>query len=152
MARKHVFFLSLALAAALVAGVFAALRTTELGASAATPAVSDAQIAAHDGRLDRFAKQIDRQARKRPPQLPALRSASASGSSATAPAVFATSSGPSPTSGSSDDDFDADEDYEDHGEDYDDDHGTDDHDGELGDDHGDRSGSGGGYEDERSDD
>jgi hypothetical protein len=143
MARKHALFISLAVAAALIAGVFAALRTTELGASAATSTLSDAQISARDRQLDRIQARLDRQARKRPPRVAALRSSgSADGGTVLAVSSQSGSSG----SGSHDDEH-----FDDHGHDGDedrfDDHGRDeDHGG-----HG-RGRGRGGDDDERSHD
>jgi hypothetical protein len=136
MARRHALFISLVVAAALVAGVFAALRTTELGASAATPALSDAQISARDRQLDRIQTRLDRQARKRPPRLAALRSSS----SGRATEFAVSSESRSSDGGSHDEDEDR---FDDHGHDEDedrfDDHGRDE----------DRSGHGRGDDDER---
>lgn len=139
MARKHALFISLAVAAALVAGIFAALRTTELGASAATPTVSDAQISARDHQLDRIQTRLERQARKRPPRLPAVRVASQSGGGV----VALVSSGSGSSGGGSHDDDGHSDDNGQH------------EDGVRFDDHGghedDRSGHGGG-DDERGHD
>jgi hypothetical protein len=139
MARKHALFISLAVAAALVAGTFAALRTTELGASAATPAVSEAQISARDRQLDRIQTRLERQARKRPPRLSAVRTPA--GPSGGVAALVSSSSGPS-GGGSHEDDGHSD----DHGH-HDDDVRFDDHDRHEDD----RSGHGGG-DDERGHD
>jgi hypothetical protein len=62
--------ISIFLALALVAGAFATLRTTSLGARAA--AVPAAQIAAKSRQLDRYEAALRREARKRPPTLPPL--------------------------------------------------------------------------------
>jgi hypothetical protein len=96
MARKHALFISVAVACALVAGVFAAVRTTELGASASTGnTLSDRELTTRDRQLDRLARRIDEHARKRPPKLPALRMPSRSGSGSSA--VLSSNSGPGPS-------------------------------------------------------
>jgi hypothetical protein len=74
MNRRHALVISIFLALALVAGAFAALRTNQLGARATT--VPAAQIAAKNRQLDRYESALRRQARKRPPAVPALPTAS----------------------------------------------------------------------------
>jgi hypothetical protein len=69
--RRHALVIALFLALALVAGLFAAVRTTQLGA-AASPAVPAAQIAAKNRQLDRAEAKLKRAAKQRPPALPAL--------------------------------------------------------------------------------
>jgi hypothetical protein len=140
MARKHIVFISLAVALALVAGVFAATRTTELGASASTgTTLSDSELAGRDRELDRMAKQIRAHARKRPPKLPALvvpdSSGVSGGSLSSGPGTglqLVSNSGPgSASSGHADefgedDDFDDDLDGDDESEDHSSGHGDDD--------------------------
>lgn len=93
MARKHALLISLAVACALVAGVFAAVRTTELGASASNgTTVSKQDLTSRDRELDRIAKRIRAHERKRPPKLPAL-VASSGGSGGSGGSI---SSGPGP--------------------------------------------------------
>lgn len=127
MARKHALLISLAVACALVAGVFAAVRTTELGASASTgTGLSDRQLTTRDRQLDKIAKRIRAHARKRPPKLPGLRMPVSSGSRSSGslssgpgpgPQVLVSNSGPGLTSSG-------------HHDDHFDDHGHDDHDDE----------------------
>jgi hypothetical protein len=69
MNRRHAAVIALFLALALVAGAFAALRTTTLGAR--SQAVPAAQIAAKSRQLDRFEARLARAAKRRPPALPA---------------------------------------------------------------------------------
>jgi hypothetical protein len=70
MTRRHALVISVFLALALVAGAFAALRTSGLGARASTvPAV---EIAAKTRQLDRFERALRREAQSRPPALPPL--------------------------------------------------------------------------------
>lgn len=77
MNRRHVAVIALFLALALVAGMFAAVRTTRLGATA-TASVPAAQIAAKNRQLDRFEAKLRVAAKKRPPALPALPAATSS--------------------------------------------------------------------------
>jgi hypothetical protein len=72
MNRRHAVAISLFLALALVAGTFAALRTAGLGAHA-----SAAQVAAKSRQLDRFEARLAREAKRRPPALPAAAPAAA---------------------------------------------------------------------------
>jgi hypothetical protein len=142
MNRRHGLFLAVAIGLAAIAGTYAALQTTDLGAQAAT--LSEQDIAAADVRLDKQEAALRRAAKKRPPRLPALpanASASAAGAPA-APSASAPSSGGSFSSGPSGnagpgsfDDHGGDEDFEDdhsgHGG-GDDDFGDDDHSGHGG--------------------
>lgn len=131
MARKHALLISLAVACALVAGVFAAIRTTELGASASTgTGLSDRQVTTRDRQLDRIAKRIRAHARKRPPKLPGLRIPVSSGSVSSgvnssgggsissgpgpAPQVLVSNSGPGSTSSGNHDDFEDNDEFDDH--------------------------------------
>ena len=120
MQRKHAFVISLIVAAALVAGAFAALRTSDIGAASASSGpseTSDAAISQRDSKLDRLAARIHRQAGKRPPRLPAIRDSSGSGQ------AIATRSSSSGFTGSGepepgdDHGFDAFEPGDDHGDD-----------------------------------
>ena len=69
MNRRHAAVIALFLATALVAGAFAALRTTSLGTRA--QAVPAAQVAAKSRQLDRYEARLAREAKRRPPALPA---------------------------------------------------------------------------------
>lgn len=71
MKRTHAFIIALALAVAVVAGTFAALRTTQLGAKA-TPHVNSVQIARQNRALDRAEAALRAELRHKPPALPAL--------------------------------------------------------------------------------
>lgn len=77
MNRRHAAVIALFLALALVAGMFAAVRTTRLGATA-TASVPTAQIAAKSRQLDRLEAKLRVAANKRPPALPALPATSSS--------------------------------------------------------------------------
>jgi hypothetical protein len=126
MDRKHGLFIAVAIGLAAIAGTYAALQTTDLGAQAAT--TSEKEIAAADMRLDKQEAALARAAKKRPPKLPKLPAkaaggasggggASASGPGSAAPAAAAPApapSGPGPSVTSGHDAFD------DHGGDRDD--------------------------------
>jgi hypothetical protein len=138
MARKHAVLISLAVASALVAGVFAAVRTTELGASAsAGTTLSAADLSSRDRELDRMSKQIRAHARKRPPKLPALVvPASAGGSVSSGHGLgpqLVSNSGPGSASSGPGGFDDGGDDFDDHDED-DDDHEDGDSSGHGGDD------------------
>ena len=105
MNRKHALVIAVALGVAAVAGTLAAIQSTSLGAEAAT--VSEAQIERRTKALDRAAAQLRRQARRKPPALPAMPSsrggglsASASSGPGPAPTAVLVASGPGPSSGS----------------------------------------------------
>jgi hypothetical protein len=70
MNRKHGLFIAVAIGLAAIAGTYAALQTTDLGAQAAT--VSEQEIAAADVRLDKQEAALAKAAKKRPPKLPKL--------------------------------------------------------------------------------
>ena len=70
MNRRHALVISVFLAVALVAGMVAALRTTQLGA-AAKPRISATQIAAKNQQLDGIEAKLQAAALKRPPALSA---------------------------------------------------------------------------------
>lgn len=87
MKRTHAFIVAVAVAFAAIAGTFAALRTTQLGANAnASSHVSAAQIAKQNLALDRAERTLLAELHKRPPALPPLPVASRP---ATAPAAAA---------------------------------------------------------------
>jgi hypothetical protein len=88
MTRRHAFVISIFLSLALVAGAFAALRTSRLGARSA--ALDAAQVAATNRQLDRFEATLRREAQKRPPALPPLPAATARAAATAAPATPAT--------------------------------------------------------------
>lgn len=104
MDRRHGLFIAVAIGLAAIAGTYAALQTTDLGAQAAT--TSEKEIAAADVRLDKQEAALRRAAKKRPPRLPKLpgRASAASAASAGggtagagAPGFAASSSGPAPS-------------------------------------------------------
>ena len=72
MNRRHATVIALFLALALAAGLFAALRTTQLGAASSTPKVSAAQIAQRNRQLDAIEAKLRTQAKQKPPSLPAV--------------------------------------------------------------------------------
>ena len=127
MNRRHGLFIAVAIGLAAIAGTYAALQTTDLGAQAAT--VSEKEIAAADVRLDKQEAALAKAAKKRPPRLPKLPAratasvggggggASASGPGSAAPAAAApapSASGPGPSATTGPGSFD------DHGHDHDD--------------------------------
>ena len=123
MNRRHGIFLAVAIGLAAIAGTYAALQTTDLGAQAQT--LSEQEIAAADARLDQQEAALRRAANKRPPRLPQLPARVSGGAggpaSASSASVGPSSSGPS-TGSWDDDDFDDDFDDDDFGDDFDDDH------------------------------
>ena len=134
MDRRHGLFIALAIGLAAIAGTYAALQTTDLGAQAAT--TSEKEIAAADVRLDEQEAALRRAARKRPPKLPKLpaRATATSGgggvfpsgpgssapavASAPAPAMSGPGSSGNSGPGSFDDHSGHDDDAEDAYEDY----------------------------------
>ncbi len=77
MARKHTFFIVVLLAAAAVSGLFAFVRTVDLGqptaASAPAPAaVSESALEARLRALDRFEAKLRKQLAKKPSARQAL--------------------------------------------------------------------------------
>jgi hypothetical protein len=72
--KAHTVLISLLLAAAVVSGAFAAVRTTSLGAQRSS--VSGKSIAARQQRLDNVDAQLRHALAQRPPVLPATLSAS----------------------------------------------------------------------------
>ena len=88
MDRRHGLFIAVAIGLAAIAGTYAALQTTDLGAQAATS--SEKEIAAADVRLDQQEAALRRAARKRPPKLPKLPARASAGTGGGA----ATASGP----------------------------------------------------------
>lgn len=85
MNRRHAALTALLLAVALVAGMFATLRTTQLGATSAAPKVTAAQIAQRNRQLDAIEAKLRLQARRKPPALPALPALPAASPQAAAP-------------------------------------------------------------------
>jgi hypothetical protein len=73
MKRTHALIVAIVVAFAAIAGTFAALRTTQLGANAnASSHVSAAQIAKQNLALDRAERTLLAELHKRPPALPPL--------------------------------------------------------------------------------
>lgn len=72
MKRIHALILVLALGIAVVAGSFAALRTTQLGTRATATNVNSAQIAKQNGALTRAEAALRAELRKKPPAIAAL--------------------------------------------------------------------------------
>jgi aminoglycoside phosphotransferase (APT) family kinase protein len=73
MKRLHALLIALALAVAVVAGTFAALRTTQLGAKATSAnRVDAAQIARQNRALDRAEAALRAELKRRPPAIAAL--------------------------------------------------------------------------------
>lgn len=72
MNRRNALVISLFLSFALVLGMVATLRTTQLGASSAAPKVSAAQIAQRNRQLDAMQAKLRATALREPPALPAL--------------------------------------------------------------------------------
>ena len=85
MNRRHGLFIAVAIGLAAIAGTYAALQTTDLGAQAAT--VSAKEIAAADQQLDKQEAALRRAAKKRPPRLPKLPAKAERPAAAEAPAV-----------------------------------------------------------------
>jgi hypothetical protein len=77
MKRIHALLIVIAVAVAATAGMFAALRSSSLGA-ASTVRVSDTQIARQNRALDRAEAALRAQARQLPPALPPMPTASSS--------------------------------------------------------------------------
>lgn len=71
MKRLPAILIALALAVAVVAGTFAALRTTQLGAKAA-PQVDTTQIARQNRALDRAEAALRAELKRKPPAVSAL--------------------------------------------------------------------------------
>jgi hypothetical protein len=69
MTKLHAFLITLAVAFAVVAGAFAAFRTTQLGA-ASRSGVSPVVLASQTEALDRTQASLDRSLKSRPPKLP----------------------------------------------------------------------------------
>jgi len=73
MKRTHAFAIAIVVAFSAVAGTFAALRTTRLGANAqATTHVSTAQIVNQNRAIDRAERALIAELRKKPPAVPPL--------------------------------------------------------------------------------
>ena len=87
MKRRHALIVAVAVAFAAIAGTFAALRTTQLGANATRGArVGSAQIAKQNHALDRAERTLLAELSKKPP---ALRPLPAAAIPTAAPAVAA---------------------------------------------------------------
>jgi len=71
MKRIPALVIAVALAVAVIAGTFAALRTTQLGAGT-TSTVSAAELQKRTRALNRADAALRREARRKPPALPAL--------------------------------------------------------------------------------
>ncbi len=69
MKRIHALLISAAVAFAVAAGTFAALRTTQLG-SANSPGISPTELTRQTRALDRTQAQLKRALHKQPPKLP----------------------------------------------------------------------------------
>jgi hypothetical protein len=133
MKRIHGLFIALTLGVAAVAGTFAALETTSLGAQAAT--LSDGQIAAREQKLDRAEKEIRRAAERRPPALPTLPSGGSQASFADAPPPQPTTSDSSSSHDRADDDHGRHHERDDDRDDDRDDEDRDDDEGDWDDEH-----------------
>jgi len=72
MRRTHAFLIALVLAAAVILGSFAAIRSSQLSAHASTPHVDAAQVARQSAALNRAEAALRSELRKRPPAIPAL--------------------------------------------------------------------------------
>ena len=71
MKRIHAIIIALALAVAVVAGTFAAMRSAQLGAaSSATPRVTSSEVARQTRALNRAEAALRAQLRRRPPAVP----------------------------------------------------------------------------------
>ncbi len=93
MKRIHALLIALAVSFAVVAGTFAAIRTTQLG-SAASPSVSPTEVARQTKILDQTKAQLKRALNKRPPKLPPLPSTTLA--SKQTPTIVAPTSTPQP--------------------------------------------------------
>ena len=87
MKRTHALLLALALGIAVVAGAFAALRTTQLGSRATATNVSSTQIARQNAALNRAEATLRAELRRRPPRIPALPAGTSASSALTAAAA-----------------------------------------------------------------
>ncbi|MGZ4332646.1 MAG: hypothetical protein ACXVRJ_00015 [Gaiellaceae bacterium] len=72
MKRTHALLISLVLAFAVILGSFAAIRSTQLSASATTPRVSSTEIARQNAALKRAEATLRAQLARKPPAIPAL--------------------------------------------------------------------------------
>ncbi|HSC92863.1 MAG TPA: hypothetical protein VLB86_14520 [Gaiellaceae bacterium] len=124
MTRRQALVIALALAVAIVAGVFAALRTVGLGAEASAAGLSDSEIAQRAAALDRAEAKLRQEAADRPPALPPARAA-ASTARAQPQTVIYRRPAPIVLASSHEDDEHVDEDGE-HEDDHGDDGGHDD--------------------------
>lgn len=71
MKRGHALLISLIIGAAAIFGTFAATRSVRLGRSSAQPAISSAQIAAHNRALDRTEVRLRHMLARHPAAKPA---------------------------------------------------------------------------------
>ena len=72
MKRTHALLISVVLAAAVVLGSFAAIRSTRLSTQAAAPRVDTAQIQRQNAALDRAQAALRAELAKKPPVVAAL--------------------------------------------------------------------------------
>jgi hypothetical protein len=75
MSRLHSTLVALVLSAATAAGLFAAVKTVQLGQKASAPKAAPAaarEIASRQAKLDRWSKSLQQSRAKRPPALPKL--------------------------------------------------------------------------------
>jgi hypothetical protein len=72
MKRLHALLIALALGIAVVAGTFAALRTTQLGSRSVATRVTSAQIARQNRALSKAEAALRAELRRKPPALGAL--------------------------------------------------------------------------------
>lgn len=100
MNRARATLLSLAVAVAAIAGVFAIGATLSLGQQAAT--TSDARIASRTAQLDRYQASLATALAKRPPSLPPVPASKATSNSAPVRVVY-TRAAPLVRAGSSED-------------------------------------------------
>ena len=86
MHKAHAAIIALALGVAAVAGTFAALETTSLGAQAASGS-GGGQLAVRKAKLDRAERKLNRAVKRRPPALPPIPAAASlsSGSGSSGP-------------------------------------------------------------------
>jgi hypothetical protein len=77
MKRTHALLISLVLAAAVVLGSFAAIRSTQLSTRAAAPRVDAAQLTRQNAALDRAEAALRAQLAKKPPAIKPLAAAAA---------------------------------------------------------------------------
>ena len=120
MKRRHTLAISLLLGLTVVAGAFAAVRTSGVigGSEPAAATASDSGIAAREDALDRWQLELEQALAEKPPKLPAVPEVPV----ATAPAQQVVTVQAAPAAGGEDSRYEDDDDYEEG-----DDHGDDDH-------------------------